>query len=146
MVRLVSKKQSAEDVAQGQSPCPTQLTLGSTFQHRKKKSLKTESILSEPRGLWVLSPTTARGIMQATLAILVWMASSVSSSSYTASTLPDITNEDFIQQCVQIHNQHRAKVNPTARNMMYMVSVRTVFWAHIHQRQPACAKLGVNSG
>ncbi|KAK7811202.1 hypothetical protein U0070_019233 [Myodes glareolus] len=58
--------------------------------------------------------------MQATLAILVWMASSVSSSSYTASTLPDITNEDFIQQCVQIHNQHRAQVNPTARNMMYM--------------------------
>lgn len=84
--------------------------------------------------------------MQATLVILVWMASSVSSSSYTASTLPDITNEDFIQQCVQIHNQHRAQVNPTARNMMYMVSVRTVFLARIHQRQPACAKLGVNSG
>ncbi|XP_057614176.1 glioma pathogenesis-related protein 1 [Chionomys nivalis] len=58
--------------------------------------------------------------MQATLAIMVWMASSVSSSSYTANTLPDITNEDFIQQCVQIHNQHRSKVNPTARNMLYM--------------------------
>ncbi|CAO2581649.1 Glioma pathogenesis-related protein 1 [Lemmus lemmus] len=58
--------------------------------------------------------------MQATLAIMVWMASSVSSSSYTASTLPDITNEDFIQECVQTHNQRRSKVNPTARNMMYM--------------------------
>ncbi|XP_005358125.1 glioma pathogenesis-related protein 1 isoform X1 [Microtus ochrogaster] len=58
--------------------------------------------------------------MQATLAMMVWMASSVSSSSYTSSTLPDITNEDFIQQCVQIHNQHRSKVNPTARNMLYM--------------------------
>ncbi|KAM7328159.1 hypothetical protein ACRRTK_012251 [Alexandromys fortis] len=58
--------------------------------------------------------------MQATLAMMVWMASSVSSSSYTASTLPDITNEDFIQQCVQIHNQNRSRVNPTARNMLYM--------------------------
>ncbi|KAL1775232.1 hypothetical protein HispidOSU_018981 [Sigmodon hispidus] len=58
--------------------------------------------------------------MQAILALTVWMASSVSSSSYTASTLPDIANEDFIQECVQIHNQLRSKVNPTARNMLYM--------------------------
>lgn len=148
LVRLVTKKQSAEDVARGRALAQHNRPWVQPSSTEKKKvwKLREPSILSEPRGLWVLGPTAARGIMQATLAILVWMASSVSSSSYTSSTLPDITNEDFIQQCVQIHNQHRAQVNPTARNMMYMVSARTVFWAHIHQRQPACAKLGVNSG
>ncbi|XP_040610823.1 glioma pathogenesis-related protein 1 isoform X1 [Mesocricetus auratus] len=58
--------------------------------------------------------------MQAILAMMVCMASSVSSSSYTAMTLPDVTNEDFIQECVQTHNQYRSKVNPTATNMLYM--------------------------
>ncbi|OBS81898.1 hypothetical protein A6R68_24111, partial [Neotoma lepida] len=58
--------------------------------------------------------------MQAILAVMAWMASSVSSASYTASTLPDIADEDFIKKCVQIHNQFRSKVNPTARNMLYM--------------------------
>ncbi|XP_028614837.1 glioma pathogenesis-related protein 1 [Grammomys surdaster] len=58
--------------------------------------------------------------MQVILAVMVWMASSVSSSSYTAQTLPDVTNEDFIKECVQVHNQLRSKVNPAARNMLYM--------------------------
>ncbi|XP_055482025.1 glioma pathogenesis-related protein 1 [Psammomys obesus] len=54
------------------------------------------------------------------LAVTVWMASSVSSSSYTADTLPDITNEDFIKECVHIHNQLRSRVTPTATDMLYM--------------------------
>ncbi|CAH6778681.1 glioma pathogenesis-related protein 1 [Phodopus roborovskii] len=58
--------------------------------------------------------------MQAILAMMLWMASSVSTSSYTAETLPSITNKDFIQECVQTHNQYRSRVNPTARNMLYM--------------------------
>lgn len=59
--------------------------------------------------------------MQVALAVLmIWVASSASSSSFTASTLPDITNEDFIKECVQVHNQLRSKVKPTAQNMLYM--------------------------
>lgn len=58
--------------------------------------------------------------MQALLVVIAWMVSSISSASYTASTLPDIADEDFIKKCVQIHNQFRSKVNPKARNMLYM--------------------------
>ncbi|XP_031205526.1 glioma pathogenesis-related protein 1 [Mastomys coucha] len=58
--------------------------------------------------------------MQVILAVMVWLAASGSSSSFTESTLPDITNEDFIKECVQVHNQLRSKVNPRARNMLYM--------------------------
>ncbi|XP_050995656.1 glioma pathogenesis-related protein 1 [Acomys russatus] len=58
--------------------------------------------------------------MLVVLAVTIWMASSVSSSSYTASTLPDITAEEFIKECVHIHNLLRSKVNPRARNMLYM--------------------------
>lgn len=119
-------------------PLPITIDPGFNLPAQKKRSENRTKHSIRTQGLWVLGPTAARGIMQATLAMMVWMASSVSSSSYTASTLPDITNEDFIQQCVQIHNQNRSRVNPTARNMLYMVSVRTVFVARIHQRQPAC--------
>ncbi|XP_052609324.1 glioma pathogenesis-related protein 1 isoform X2 [Peromyscus californicus insignis] len=97
---------------------------GFNLQHRKKekKSLNAERTKHPVRtpGFWVLGPSAARGIMQALLAVIAWMASSVSSASYTASTLPDIADEDFIKKCVQIHNQFRSKVNPTARNMLYM--------------------------
>ncbi|XP_006871681.1 PREDICTED: glioma pathogenesis-related protein 1 [Chrysochloris asiatica] len=48
------------------------------------------------------------------------MASLVSSYAYTSNTLPDIKNEDFIKDCVTVHNKFRSEVNPTASNMLYM--------------------------
>ncbi|KAM9229881.1 glioma pathogenesis-related protein 1 [Dugong dugon] len=58
--------------------------------------------------------------MRATLAVTAWMVSLVSCYSYTSTTLPDIENEDFIQDCVRIHNKFRSEVNPTASDMLYM--------------------------
>ncbi|XP_002711390.1 glioma pathogenesis-related protein 1 [Oryctolagus cuniculus] len=54
------------------------------------------------------------------LTIAACMVSFVSSYSYTASTLPDIANEEFIKDCVHIHNKLRSEVNPTAGDMLYM--------------------------
>ncbi|KAM6216428.1 glioma pathogenesis-related protein 1-like [Rhynchocyon petersi] len=58
--------------------------------------------------------------MRATLAVTTWMVSLVSCSSYTSDTLPDIGNENFIKDCVWIHNRFRSEVYPKARNMLYM--------------------------
>ncbi|XP_006142910.1 glioma pathogenesis-related protein 1 [Tupaia chinensis] len=58
--------------------------------------------------------------VQVTLAATAWMFSLVSSYSYTANTLPDIENEDFIKDCVWIHNKLRSEVYPTASDMLYM--------------------------
>ncbi|KAB1269493.1 Glioma pathogenesis-related protein 1 [Camelus dromedarius] len=58
--------------------------------------------------------------MRVTLAVTAWLVSLVSSSPYSASTLPDIDNEDFIKDCVQIHNKFRSGVNPAASDMLYM--------------------------
>ncbi|KAM6154030.1 glioma pathogenesis-related protein 1 isoform 1-T1 [Erethizon dorsatum] len=58
--------------------------------------------------------------MWVTLVTMVWMISFVSSYSYTANTLPDIENEDFIKDCVRLHNKFRSEVDPTASNMLYM--------------------------
>ncbi|KAM4883200.1 glioma pathogenesis-related protein 1 isoform 3-T3 [Thomomys bottae] len=58
--------------------------------------------------MWVILATTA------------WMVSFASTFSYTQTTLPDIDNEDFIKECVQIHNKFRSEVNPPATNMLHM--------------------------
>lgn len=58
--------------------------------------------------------------MRVTLVTMAWMISFVSSYSYTANTLPDIENEDFIRDCVRMHNKFRSEVNPRATNMLYM--------------------------
>ncbi|XP_021114175.1 glioma pathogenesis-related protein 1 [Heterocephalus glaber] len=58
--------------------------------------------------------------MWVTLLTMAWVISFVSSHSYTANTLPDIENEDFIKDCVRIHNKFRSEVNPTASDMLYM--------------------------
>ncbi|KAM6216430.1 glioma pathogenesis-related protein 1-like [Rhynchocyon petersi] len=58
--------------------------------------------------------------MRATLAVTTWMVSLVSCYSYTSYTLPDIGNENFIKDCVGIHNRFRSQVYPTASNMLYM--------------------------
>ncbi|XP_004281957.1 glioma pathogenesis-related protein 1 [Orcinus orca] len=58
--------------------------------------------------------------MRVTLAVTHWMLSVVSSSSSPANTLPDIENEDFIKDCVRMHNKFRAEVTPKASDMLYM--------------------------
>ncbi|KAF3825996.1 hypothetical protein GH733_006110 [Mirounga leonina] len=58
--------------------------------------------------------------MRVTLAMTVWIVSVVPSHAYTASSLPDTENEDFIKDCVRIHNKFRSEVNPTASAMLYM--------------------------
>uniref|UniRef100_A0A8D2C2L6 SCP domain-containing protein n=1 Tax=Sus scrofa TaxID=9823 RepID=A0A8D2C2L6_PIG len=58
--------------------------------------------------------------MRVTLAVTAWMVSLVSSSSSPENSLPDIKNEDFIKDCVRIHNKLRSEVNPTASDMLYM--------------------------
>lgn len=44
-----------------------------------------------------------------------------SSDSYEPSTLPDIRDPKFIEECVQTHNRFRSGVDPPASNMLYMV-------------------------
>lgn len=44
-----------------------------------------------------------------------------SSDSYDPPKLPDPRDPKFIQDCVQGHNELRAKVDPGASNMLYMV-------------------------
>ncbi|XP_047405754.1 glioma pathogenesis-related protein 1-like [Sciurus carolinensis] len=58
--------------------------------------------------------------MQVTLATMTWTVSFVSSYSYKANTLPDIESEDFIKECIRIHNKFRSEVTPTASDMLYM--------------------------
>ncbi|KAL0611454.1 Glioma pathogenesis-related protein 1 [Plecturocebus cupreus] len=58
--------------------------------------------------------------MHVMLAIIAWMVSFVCSYSHTANSLPDIENEDFIKDCVRIHNKFRSEVKPTASDMLYM--------------------------
>ncbi|XP_008519945.1 glioma pathogenesis-related protein 1 isoform X1 [Equus przewalskii] len=58
--------------------------------------------------------------MRVTLAVTAWMVSLVSSYSSPADTLPDIKNEDFIKECVRMHNKFRSEVQPTASDMLYM--------------------------
>ncbi|XP_061271536.1 glioma pathogenesis-related protein 1 isoform X2 [Bos javanicus] len=55
-----------------------------------------------------------------TFAVTAWMLSVVSSSSTPANTLPDIENEDFIKDCVRMHNKFRSSVTPAASDMLYM--------------------------
>ncbi|KAL6032791.1 hypothetical protein STEG23_013020, partial [Scotinomys teguina] len=118
---------------------------------RDRSTVRLELLFSSS-----LSSLCARGIMQTILAVMAWMASSVSSAPYTASTLPDITNEDFIKKCVHIHNQFRSKVAPTARNMLYMswdpglariakAWAKSCHFAHNSQRQhPNFTVMGEN--
>ncbi|XP_025739238.1 glioma pathogenesis-related protein 1 isoform X1 [Callorhinus ursinus] len=61
-----------------------------------------------------------RRSMRVTLALTAWIVSVVPSHEYTANSLPDIENEDFIKDCVWIHNKFRSEVNPTASAMLYM--------------------------
>ncbi|XP_040837384.1 glioma pathogenesis-related protein 1 [Ochotona curzoniae] len=59
-------------------------------------------------------------VLQVALAVAAWTASFVSGYSYTASTLPGTDDEEFIRECVHIHNKLRSKVKPAASDMLYM--------------------------
>ncbi|KAK3505953.1 hypothetical protein QTP70_018859, partial [Hemibagrus guttatus] len=52
-------------------------------------------------------------------------------SSFPLSTmgtlLPDITDQQFIESCVNEHNHARSNVNPPASNMRYMVVWATTY-------------------
>ncbi|XP_037000606.2 glioma pathogenesis-related protein 1 isoform X2 [Artibeus jamaicensis] len=58
--------------------------------------------------------------MRVTLALTAWVASVVSSYSYSTNSLPDIDNEAFIKDCVHMHNKFRSEVKPRASDMLYM--------------------------
>ncbi|XP_045868935.1 glioma pathogenesis-related protein 1 [Meles meles] len=58
--------------------------------------------------------------MQAALVMTAWLVSVVPSHQHGANSLPDIKNEDFIKDCVRIHNKFRSEVTPTASAMLYM--------------------------
>nr|XP_020727556.1 glioma pathogenesis-related protein 1 [Odocoileus virginianus texanus] len=58
--------------------------------------------------------------VRVTFALTAWMLSVVSSSSSPANSLPDIKNEDFIKDCVRMHNKFRSAVTPAASDMLYM--------------------------
>lgn len=73
--------------------------------------------------------------MRVTLAVTAWMVSLVSSSSSPENSLPDIKNEDFIKDCVRIHNKLRSEVNPTASDMLYMVRKASIPEAEVSPKQ-----------
>ncbi|KAK2515207.1 Glipr1 [Columba guinea] len=52
--------------------------------------------------------------------VLVLLQFCCSSDSYQPSTLPDVGDPKFIEECVQAHNRFRSGVNPPASNMLYM--------------------------
>ncbi|XP_004676563.2 PREDICTED: glioma pathogenesis-related protein 1 [Condylura cristata] len=51
------------------------------------------------------------------ISLVIFLASS---HAYKKNTLPDIENEDFIKDCVRMHNKFRSEVNPIASDMLYM--------------------------
>ncbi|NWW97354.1 GLIP1 protein, partial [Caloenas nicobarica] len=52
--------------------------------------------------------------------VLVLLQFCCSSDSYQPSTLPDVGDPKFIEECVKTHNRFRSGVNPPASNMLYM--------------------------
>ncbi|XP_019398739.1 PREDICTED: glioma pathogenesis-related protein 1-like [Crocodylus porosus] len=54
------------------------------------------------------------------LYVLVLLDLSICCYSYQSDTLPSITDSQFIEECVKVHNNFRASVNPRASNMFHM--------------------------
>lgn len=50
----------------------------------------------------------------------LWVWIIVDAAAFSAS-LPEITDEKFIEECVRGHNRARSSVRPTAGDMLYMV-------------------------
>lgn len=68
------------------------------------------------------------------LKMLLWIVL-VLDLGVSAVTLPKITDENFIAECVKEHNKARSAVSPPANNMLYMVGPahHTVF--HCQERR-----------
>ncbi|XP_020824535.1 glioma pathogenesis-related protein 1 [Phascolarctos cinereus] len=58
--------------------------------------------------------------MDSWLGIIIFSVFSVCSWAYKMDTLPNIENEAFIKECLDIHNKFRSQVNPKASNMLRM--------------------------
>ncbi|KAG8513962.1 Glioma pathogenesis-related protein 1, partial [Galemys pyrenaicus] len=84
------------------------------FRNWDKRSVRTAVSLGPASGLLACLS------MHITLVWISWVISLASSYAYTKDTLPDIKNEDFIKDCVRMHNKFRSEVNPVASNMLYM--------------------------
>ncbi|XP_067438491.1 GLIPR1-like protein 1 [Thunnus thynnus] len=57
--------------------------------------------------------------MELMVEILLWACIVLESGVYSVS-LPEITDGEFIEQCVREHNKARSSVNPPASDMLYM--------------------------
>ncbi|KAG9337289.1 hypothetical protein JZ751_028857 [Albula glossodonta] len=73
--------------------------------------------------------TMAR-LLSLMLHLMVLMDSAINSQSAEGDQLPDITDQAFIDMCVNAHNEHRSSVNPPASNMRYMVTYGRALWLH----------------
>lgn len=60
--------------------------------------------------------------MVSTVKTLLW-AWILTTSAMSLVTLPDITDEAFIDECVRGHNRARSSVTPAASDMLYMVGL-----------------------
>ncbi|XP_074868737.1 glioma pathogenesis-related protein 1-like [Carettochelys insculpta] len=54
------------------------------------------------------------------LPVLVALDLSICCYSYESSSLPDIKDKQFIEECVTLHNRFRSQVKPAASNMLHM--------------------------
>uniref|UniRef100_F7DWI6 SCP domain-containing protein n=1 Tax=Ornithorhynchus anatinus TaxID=9258 RepID=F7DWI6_ORNAN len=59
-------------------------------------------------------------IAEARIVLMTVLVFFTSGKGYKTSPLPDIENEEFIKDCVQMHNKLRSEVNPSSSNMKYM--------------------------
>lgn len=82
---------------------------------------RAEKVLEEARtGGGLSGNAPAAGAMRpGVVALALWPVLRVAAGQVP--TLPTITNKTFIEDCVHIHNELRAKVQPAASNMRYMV-------------------------
>ena len=59
-------------------------------------------------------------------AVLVCLSALLSVGS--SGGLPDISDPQFIQSCVKLHNTHRSQAQPPARDMQYMVRLSLLLY------------------
>ena len=62
---------------------------------------------------------------------MVWMslwAWMILDSGVCSASLPEITDGNFIEECVREHNRARSSVSPAASNMLYMVGMAHPFF------------------
>ncbi|XP_028810689.1 GLIPR1-like protein 1 [Denticeps clupeoides] len=68
----------------------------------------------------IYAPGCVRTMAGLRLCFVVILGLAVLMDCSDAHSLPDITDPQFISDCVQTHNQYRSATNPFASNMLYM--------------------------